>query len=74
MVSKVKRGIALAVILGLAGLPAGVAGSEEGPAHVSDPCEDLEPGAASPEPAQEIEEEVHDASQLAWIEGIWSTP
>jgi hypothetical protein len=49
-------------------------GAEEGPAHVSDPCEDLEPGAASPEPAQEIEEEVHDASQLAWIEGIWSTP
>lgn len=74
MSSATRRGMVLTLVLAMAGLPTAVAGAEVEPAHVSDPCQDLEPGAASPEPAQEIEEEVHDAAQQAWIEGIWSAP
>jgi hypothetical protein len=40
---------------------------------VSDPCQDIS-GAASPEPAQEIESEIHDRAQAEWMESIWNTP
>ena len=44
------------------------------PCKVSDPCVDVNPGAASPEPPQEVESEVHDKAQGEWITSIWTTP
>ena len=49
-------------------------GSPTFPCKVSDPCVDVNPGAASPEPPQEVESEVHDKAQGESITSIWTTP
>jgi len=45
----------------------------EVPCKVSDPCVDVN-GAASPEPPQEIESEVHNRAHQEWVDSIWTGP
>jgi hypothetical protein len=81
-----KRFIRLAVVAGLA-FSFGVALAQEEaesappPANceekVSDPCRDIEPGAASPEPKQALEDPADVESSRAhekWVEEIWTSP
>jgi len=42
--------------------------------EVSDPCEDIAPGAASMEPEQAIEEDPGTKAHREWVESIWNTP
>ena len=82
MKHSIRAGIVVGLALALAGISAGSASASEGNPKEQDrlavavePCREIfEPGAASMEPAQEIEEEIHDAAQLAWIESIWISP
>jgi hypothetical protein len=88
-----KRAIRLAVTVGLALAFAGVStvvlGQEEGEngraakvetcqdGTVSDPCTDVEPGAASMEPAQALEDPATVEASTAhqkWLEEIWNSP
>jgi hypothetical protein len=44
---------------------------------VSDPCRDIEPGAASPEPKQALEDPANvekSAAHQRWLEEIWTSP
>ncbi len=83
-----KRAVRLAVIAGMAlafvGAPMAAFAQEasEGTntAEVtkpSDPCTDIEPGAASPEPPQSLEEPAsveQSSAHKAWLEQIWTSP
>ena len=42
--------------------------------EVSDPCEDIAPGAASMEPEQAIEEDPGTNAHREWVESIWNMP
>jgi hypothetical protein len=52
------------------------AAKAEGPCEVSDPCEDINLGAASmePEPDQAIQEDPGTKAHREWVESIWNTP
>jgi hypothetical protein len=83
-----KRAVRLAVIAGMAlafvGVPAAGIAQEAGGgtktaevAKPSDPCKDIEPGAASPEPAQSLEDPASvekSSAHQAWLEEIWLSP
>jgi hypothetical protein len=45
-----------------------------GTCEVSDPCEDIAPGAASMEPDQAIEEDPGTKAHKIWVESIWNAP
>ncbi len=68
------RHVQMVVTMGLALAIAGGQGEE---ARVSDPCTDIAPGAASMEPAQDLQdpEEVEaSAAHARWLDEIWNTP
>jgi len=46
------------------------------PCEVSDPCMDVNPGAASmePEPDQAIAEDAGTKAHREWVESVWNTP
>jgi hypothetical protein len=44
-----------------------------GTCEVSDPCEDIAPGAASMEPDQAVEEDPGTKAHREWVESIWTT-
>jgi hypothetical protein len=88
-----KRAIRLAVMAGLALAFAGVSTvvlaqeeGENGKASTvvtceegapSDPCKDIEPGAASMEPRQALEDPAkieESAAHKKWLEEIWNSP
>ena len=82
-----KRAIRLAVMAGLSLAMAGAAwAQEEGEASrpapaeectPSDPCTDIEPGAASREPEQALEDPAEVEASRAhekWVEEIWTSP
>jgi hypothetical protein len=83
-----KRAVRLAVIAGMAlafvGAPMASFAQEASDgtktaevAKPSDPCEDIEPGAASPEPPQSLEDPAsveQSAAHKAWLEQIWTSP
>jgi hypothetical protein len=88
-----KRSIRLAVMAGLALAFAGVStvvlAQEEGEngraakvetcaeGKPSDPCTDIEPGAASMEPAQALEDPAsveQSEAHKKWLEEIWNSP
>lgn len=70
-----------ALAIGMAMSPAPAASAIDGTGElepgVSDPCSDLEPGAASMEPPQALvdPDEVEDSDAHAlWLAGIWTDP
>ena len=83
-----KRAVRLAVIAGMAlafvGAPMAAFAQEADDgaktaevAKPSDPCTDLEPGAASPEPPQSLVDPAaveQSAAHKAWLEQIWLSP
>jgi hypothetical protein len=79
----IRQGAVVGLALAIAGVPASIAFAEESTPTVngaqaetvpfSDPCTDIEPGAASMEP-QEVESEIHDQAQSDWVASIWVSP
>ncbi len=68
------RHVQLMVSMGLA---ISLAGAQGEGARVSDPCTDIAPGAASMEPAQDLQdpEEVEASDAHArWLGEIWTAP
>jgi hypothetical protein len=86
--SAMKRAVRLAVIAGMAlafvGTPMTAIAQEADDgaktaevAKPSDPCTDIEPGAASPEPPQALEDPAsveESNAHKAWLEEIWTSP
>jgi len=87
----IRAGIVVGLALAFAGVPGtGFAQDEtvttpasqeaaakaKGPCEVSDPCEDVNLGAASmePEPDQAIEEGPGTKAHREWVESVWNTP
>jgi hypothetical protein len=87
----IRAGIVVGLALAFAGVPGtGFAQDEtvttpesqeaaakaKGPCEVSDPCEDINLGAASmePEPDQAIEEAPGTKAHREWVESVWNTP
>lgn len=72
----------VALALAFAGAPFGEAaasidGARGVDPEVSDPCTDIAPGAASPEPPQAlVDPDDVEASEAhaGWLEAIWTTP
>ena len=61
----------------LAALADPIDGAWSAAPRISDPCADIEPGPASPEPPQSLEDpdEVEaSAAHARWLEGIWTEP
>ncbi|HQR29193.1 MAG TPA: hypothetical protein PLL32_02210 [Anaeromyxobacteraceae bacterium] len=82
-----KRAIRLAVMAGLSLAFAGAALAQEeqessrpvpaAECKPSDPCTDIEPGAASKEPEQALEDPAEVEASRAhqkWVEEIWTSP
>jgi hypothetical protein len=77
----IRQGVVVGLALAIAGVPASIAFAEESTPTVngtetvpfSDPCTDIEPGAASMEP-QEVKSEIHDQAHSDWVASIWVSP
>jgi len=79
----IRQGVVVGLALAISGVPASIAFAEDSTPTVkgeqaeratfSDPCTDIEPGAASMEP-QEVESEIHDQAQADWVASIWVSP
>jgi hypothetical protein len=86
MRNPIRLGVIVAVVLGSSLAWSGVRADDD-PSATSqaaeqemartppEPSKDVfEPGAASPEPAQAIEEDTGARAEQAWVESIWNSP